>query len=133
MYVSHRIDHVAAGHKSSGLQIAEYKRVRPFFSCDYYPLFGFPLENTAWTGWQYDRPEEGDGITLAFRRPGTLSESVTIHPCGLASDQIYVLTDTDSGEIKHYSGKELLTDGLTLHAAAMRTSRLIYYNKTAHT
>ena len=36
---------------------------------DFYPLTDYSLENEVWLAWQYDRPEAGEGLVQAFRRP----------------------------------------------------------------
>lgn len=51
-------------------RIDEYRRVRDYFLEDYYPLT--ELEGTTrddiWLAYQYDRPSDGTGIVVAFRR-----------------------------------------------------------------
>ena len=36
---------------------------------DYYPLTSYSLQPDHWIAWQFNRPETGDGVVQAFRRP----------------------------------------------------------------
>ena len=48
--------------------IAEGKRIREYWLGDFYPLSDVTTNPRDWCLMQYHRPEEGDGIILAFRR-----------------------------------------------------------------
>jgi alpha-galactosidase len=48
--------------------IAEGKRIRKYWTGDFYPLSEVTTDTRAWCVMQYHRPAEGDGIVLAFRR-----------------------------------------------------------------
>jgi alpha-galactosidase len=48
--------------------IAEGKRIRKYFFGNYYPLVESGCDPKGWTVLQYHRPEEQDGLILAFRR-----------------------------------------------------------------
>ena len=42
--------------------------MRKYFYGDFYPLLSFSLAADAWAAWQYDRPDLGEGMVVAFRR-----------------------------------------------------------------
>lgn len=48
--------------------IVEAKRIRPFWLGDFHPISEVTTDPRAWCVLQYDRPEQGDGIVLGFRR-----------------------------------------------------------------
>lgn len=110
-------------------RLAEYKRVRPYFSCDFYPLVQPSLDDSSWTAWQYDRPEQEDGIVLVFRRQDSPFASAALALRGLCRDCQYELEDADSGERFTVSGAELLSDGLNIHIPNARESKLYFYSK----
>jgi alpha-galactosidase len=55
--------------ETAKLALAEVKDLRPCWFGDYYPLFPINVSDGAWCGWQFDRPELGEGVAAFFRRP----------------------------------------------------------------
>lgn len=49
--------------------IAEGKRLRKYYAGDFYPLSRINFDPQDWCVFQYNRPEQQDGMVLAFRRP----------------------------------------------------------------
>ena len=49
--------------------IAEYREVQPYFYGDFYSLLPYSLGQETWTAWQWDRPENRDGLVVLLRRP----------------------------------------------------------------
>jgi Alpha-galactosidase len=85
-------------------RIKDYKELRPYFYGDYYPLTPANTRDNAWLAYQLNRPEQGDGIVLAFRRSDANQESIQVKLSGLdenASYQLYFedynLTITKTG------------------------------------
>ena len=107
---------------------AEYKSIRPYLSCDYYPLVENSICNTSWCAWQYNRPEENDGIILAFRRPNSPMPRAEFELKGLSEGQ-YKFTDADSGEEKIMAFDEIKTKGIDVIISKKRSSKLIRYHK----
>jgi alpha-galactosidase len=107
--------------------IEEYKSVRDYYSLDFYPIFGYPIDDTTWAGWQFDRPEDHTGIIMAFRRDSCLSDRIRVFPGGLNPGSEYRLENADTGEVMTVSGKDLAEKGLEIHIPAKRDSRLIRY------
>lgn len=106
---------------------AEYKRVRPYLSADYYPLTMPTAEDSGWAVSQYHRPENGDGVLLAFRRSRAVCDRARLRLHGLKPEMLYCFTDEDSGQQFVKSGRELAESGLSLEIAQPRTSRLLFY------
>ena len=48
--------------------MGEALAMRKYFYGDFYPLLSFSLADDAWAAWQYDRPDLGEGMVVAFRR-----------------------------------------------------------------
>ena len=107
--------------------LEEYKSVREFYACDYYPVFGQPLDDTAWAGWQFHNPDTQEGIVAAFRRDQCLSESVTVLLEGLDDKKVYQFNNPDTGETFKAAGRELKTKGLKIEIKQKRDSRLFRY------
>jgi alpha-galactosidase len=49
--------------------IEELISLRPFWLGDYYPLTDISLDERAWSGWQFYRPDLKGGFAVFFRRP----------------------------------------------------------------
>lgn len=108
-------------------QIAEYKRVRPYLSCDFYCLVDYALDDSTWTAWQYDRPEEGDGVVLLFRRPASPFDTLPTALKGLDADKTYLFEDVDTGETYEAKGSEVLHFVLP----EKRSSKVVFYHVKA--
>ena len=46
----------------------EIKSLRELYLGDYYPLIPADLDERQWCGWQFDRPDLGEGFAMCFRR-----------------------------------------------------------------
>lgn len=110
--------------------ISDFKRLRPYYYGDYYPLTGIG-DNTGddvWLAYQMHRPDQGDGIIVAFRRSENARESVTVKPGGLDQKANYEWLNEDTGERTIISGAEL-SAGIRLQIKTRPGSGLISYRK----
>jgi hypothetical protein len=71
------------------------------------------MDNNFWLAYQLNRPEQKDGIVLAFRREKNVDESMQAKLKGLNADSKYELYYEDYGVRAVYSGKELM-DGIDI-------------------
>ena len=108
--------------------IAEFRELRPYFRGDFYPLTEYSTSDEAWAAFQWDRPEERDGIILAFRRPQAASASITIGPRELAPDADYEVSFEDYGITLFKSGQEL-AEGISIKVPEAPGSLLIKYRR----
>jgi alpha-galactosidase len=111
-------------------RIQDYKTLRPYFYCDYYPLTQ-SLNNTSdsvWLAYQLNRPVQKDGVIIAFRRVDCPSESVSVKLRGLDGSSAYELMDEDSGVKRMLDGEEL-SKGFLLQLTEKKKSLLIRYKK----
>jgi len=109
----------------------EFKRLRSFFYYgDYYPLTDLSciLKDNTWLAYQLNRPEEGDGVILAFRREGNFNETLKINLKGLDKNSLYEVFYEDYGVKINRSGAELM-EGLDIHIPTKPGSLLISYRK----
>ncbi|MCQ2142658.1 MAG: alpha-galactosidase [Bacteroidales bacterium] len=112
-------------------RLAEFYAVRPYFLEDFYPLTDCGeqiVENNIWVAYQLNRPSDGSGYIVAFRREDCPEANKAVMLKGLAPDATYVLENQDNGETAEYSGAELAA-GLTLALDTPKTSLLIKYNR----
>ena len=123
-------------------QVEQLKRVRPYYYGDYYPLLpcsvntdcvaGAGDERSAafeWAAWQFNRPEEGDGMVQAFRREKSEDAAKDIRLRGLDTAASYEVTNLDAGVPKTVTGKDLMQKGLHVEVAEEPGAAIIHYKK----
>jgi alpha-L-fucosidase len=109
--------------------VKEYVRVRPYVFGDYYPLTPYSLDAKVWAGWQFDRPDLGEGMVQVFRRPDSPDESKHVKLRGLEPDAVYTLTNLDSGNVTESTGRDLAEKGITILIKDKPGSAIIVYKK----
>ena len=106
--------------------VALYKKLRPYMLGDFHPLFPHSADERVWYGYQFNRPEQTDGLAVVFRRQNAAEEAV-VKLRGLDPERAYVLTDVDNPGVKQLSGGELMEHGLPVKLPP-RGSAVILYN-----
>ena len=92
---------------------AQLKQVGPNYLGDFYPLTPYSLMNNVWLAWQYDRPESGEGMVQAFRRPDSNFEAGRFKLRGLDPVARYLVSDLDRpDDAQTLTGDELMKRGL---------------------
>jgi alpha-galactosidase len=123
-------------------QVDLLKRVRPFYYGDYYPLL--PCSSNAdcktdatnersaafeWAAWQFNRPEQGDGMIQAFRREKNDDQAKDLRLRGLDAAATYEVTDLDAGVTSHFSGGDLMQKGLHVEVVGEPGAAIITYER----
>jgi len=108
--------------------MAEYRELRPYLLADFYPLSEYGTGDEVWSVMQWDRPEDKDGIILAFRRPSAPADSLTVQPRGFDPDGDYELSFEDYGIRVVKSGREI-GQGLGLKIPEAPASLLVRYRR----
>jgi alpha-galactosidase len=109
--------------------MAEATAMRPYFYGDYYPLLAFSLAADAWAAWQYDRPDLGEGMVVAFRRQACPFASWQAKLQALDPQADYELYSWDDHRTRRVSGQALLTEGLPLATDEQPGSVLFVYKR----
>jgi alpha-galactosidase len=117
------------GYERLGALVAQWRSVAGLYNGDYYPLTQWSLENEAWMAWQFNRPEQGDGIVQVFRRPGSPFETARFPLRGLDPEARYSVTDLDAPAVRQYSGRELMGRGLEASVATRPGAVVLRYSK----
>ena len=108
--------------------MTEFRALRAYLFGDYYPLTPYSTGDDAWAAFQWDRPEERDGIVLAFRRPMAPQSSIVVKLGGLEPGADYEVSYEDYGVVVVKSGR-VLAEGLTLKIPEAPASMLIKYRR----
>jgi alpha-galactosidase len=109
--------------------IEEYKRARPFFYGDYYPLTAGTPASDVWLVMQYHRPDLGEGMVVAFRRKDAPFFGADFRLQALDPAAEYELQDADTGKTWKQTGKELRERGVRVEMEQAPESRLVFYRK----
>ncbi len=122
--------------------VAQLKLVRPYYYGDYYPLLPCSensdcatdpsKERSAafeWAAWQFNRPEQGDGMVQAFRREEDDESSKDLPLRGLDPEATYEVKDLDAATPTTISGKDLMQRGVRVEIKNKRGAAIIIYKK----
>lgn len=107
--------------------MADYRRVRPLWYGDYYPLTPYSTSRDVWCAYQLHRTDLAEGVVLAFRREECPFTGAEFALSGLEPDAEYRLEDADTGETWTMTGRGLAEEGLRLSIDGARESRLVFY------
>jgi alpha-galactosidase len=108
--------------------IQDFKRLRPYFYEDFYPLTKYMTGDDAWLSYQLNRKKENDGVVFAFRRPDCQNETITIKLQGLDDKAIYEFYYEDYQIKTKITGAELMK-GIDISIPIKPGSLLISYTK----
>jgi alpha-galactosidase len=108
---------------------AECRKIAPLMLGDYYPLTPYSLKLDQWIAWQFNRPEQGDGVVQAFRRKDCVDAVQTFRLAGLDPKADYEITNFDVEETTKASGPELMEKGLTVESRDRPGAAVIVYRR----
>ncbi|MHB0959756.1 MAG: alpha-galactosidase [Pirellulaceae bacterium] len=111
---------------------SQWQQLAPHYAGDFYPLTPYSLAPTDWLGWQFDRPEVGEGMVQVFRREASLYRAVDLVLRGLDPASSYLVTDIDAaGPPRQMTGAQLLETGLPLEIANRPGAVIFTYRRVA--
>ena len=108
---------------------AECRQVAPRMLGDYYPLTPYTLANDHWIAWQFDRPDQGDGVVQAFRRGENDQPLQTFRLRGLDRAARYTIENLDGQGPTTATGRELMEDGLAVVLPERPAAAVVLYSK----
>jgi len=109
---------------------AECRQIAPLMLADYYPLTPYNRDLDRWIAWQFNRPEQGDGVAQAFRRPRSLEELAHYELRGLEPQARYAVTDLDTGQSQTLTGRELMDGGLPVTIRTQPGAIVLTYSQS---
>jgi alpha-galactosidase len=107
--------------------IALFKRLRPYFSGDYYPLTPYSTKENVWLAYQFHRSDLDEGVVFAFRRPSCAQSALSLSLGGVKQDAKYEVEDIDTGNKTVYRGAELAD--LRVPAASQPAAVILIYRR----
>ncbi|MFZ1932655.1 MAG: alpha-galactosidase [Thermoguttaceae bacterium] len=107
----------------------QWRAVAANYLGDYYSLTPYSLDKSAWMAFQFDRPEQGEGLVQAFRRESCADAAKTFRLQGLDAAATYEVTDLDAGTPTQISGEDLMGKGLVVEIKVKPGAAVIVYRK----
>ena len=99
----------------------EYRRIRKYFSMEFYNHGSRTFDDTAWSIWQYHDNETQSGIVMAFRRENSPFETVVVELKSTLENKEYLFNDFNTEDI--FSGN----NNLKIALPEKRSSIIIEY------
>jgi alpha-galactosidase len=132
--VTHWCQQAMDNHKALPVEeirqwMSEALSMRRYFYGDFYPLLSFSLAEDAWAAWQYDRPDLGEGMIVAFRRQAAPFSRWEAAAQGLDAGAEYELTSWDDQGTRRMSGRALMSGGLVVTIDEKPGSALFTYRR----
>jgi alpha-galactosidase len=113
--------------------IAKFKKYRPYFHEDFYPLTGIidTTPDDIWLAYQMHNPQDDSGIVVGFRRSQTASDRFPVQLQGLHPGTLYEVYNDNTGQSQRLTGKQM-NERLMLWAPAKPGSVLLHYTAINH-
>jgi len=108
--------------------IAEFKRIRPLFYGDFYPLTPHNTGDDVWMAYQFHREDMKQGMARVFRRQESKDSSIALKFKGLHPDAQYEVTIEDA-DLKQTLTGESLSKGMDVTIEDAPGSSLITYRQ----
>jgi len=111
---------------------ALFWRTASYFVGDYYPLTPFPSGTDNWMAWQFNRPEQGDGVVQAFFRDennNQVEPPRNLRLRGLDPAAMYLVTDLEAAPPNTISGRRLMQEGLQVKFLTKPGAAVFTYKK----
>jgi alpha-galactosidase len=108
--------------------IAEFKRIRPLFYGDFYPLTPHNTGDDVWMAYQFHREDMKQGMAMVFRRQESKDSSIALRFCGLHPDAQYEVAIEDTG-LKQTLTVEALSKGMDVTIEDAPGASLVTYRQ----
>ena len=110
--------------------VGEWREMNADYYGDFYPLTTWSRDDQVWIAWQFDRPEQGEGVVQAFRRDNSFYESASFKLRGLEPTARYSVRNLDTPATPpELIGSELMEKGLLVELLTQPGAAVITYRK----
>jgi alpha-galactosidase len=106
--------------------VGQWRQVAGCMLGDFYPLTPHSLGLDTWIAWQFDRPEQGDGMIQAFRRDENRDGTICAKLRGLEPAAVYTVQNLDEESARELTGRELMDQGLAIVISDRPVARPCY-------
>jgi alpha-galactosidase len=105
--------------------------MRKYFYGDFYPLLSPSLAPDAWAAWQYDRPDLGEGMVVAFRRHESPFPLWEARLQALEPEAHYEVFSWDGQSTQRMTGRQLADEGVAVSITDRPGSALFTYRRVS--
>jgi alpha-galactosidase len=110
--------------------VSQWKQVANYYLGDFFPLTAYSTSDDVWMAWQFDRPDLGEGMVQAFRRPQCIYEVARIPLQSLDNTATYSLRSLDTSVLPpDMTGRDLMQEGLRIEAFEKPGAAIFTYKK----
>lgn len=109
--------------------LSQYLSIRDYYYGDYYPLTRYTQAADEWMAYQLDRPDKGDGLVVALRRPKCIYEVVRLPLHELKAEAKYLIKILDDGQEFQLTGEEIQKNGVPVALRKKPDSALLVYRQ----
>ena len=105
--------------------VAIYRKLRPYMTGDFYPLFPHSESEDVWFGYQFHRPDLKAGVAIVFRREKSKDAKMTVLLRALDPKRRYAVSFEDTPEKMRLPGAAL--SALPVEILNAPGSAIVYY------
>ena len=105
--------------------VAIYRKLRPYMTGDFYPLFPHSDSEEVWSGYQFHRPDLKAGVAIVFRREKSKDAKMTVLLRALDPKRRYAVSFEDTPEKMRLPGAAL--SALPVEILNAPGSAIVYY------
>ena len=110
--------------------VEQARQLQPYFLGDYYPLTPYSVGDGDWLAMQFNRPEQADGVVLAYRRAACGEESVRLKLRNLEPAATYKVCNADQAGTTVSGGAALIAQGLAVRLPGKPAAAVIRYRRS---
>jgi alpha-galactosidase len=111
----------------------QWQEISPLYYGDFYPLTPYSLDPGNWMAWQFNRPEQGDGMVQIFRRDQSIYVAAALPLHDLDPDARYTLTNLADGVTSTMTGREMMDQGLPVNLTERPAALVMQYQQIGST
>jgi len=110
--------------------IGQWRELSPNYYGDFYPLTPWTRDDQVWIAWQFDRPEQGEGMVQAFRRHNSFYRAASLKLRALEPEARYAVINLDNPAARQeVTGSELMGQGLVVEIPTAPAAAVVTYSK----
>jgi alpha-galactosidase len=110
--------------------VSQWRQVNPNYYGDFYPLTPWTRDDQAWIAWQFNRPEQGEGMVQAFRRHNSFYESARLKLRELKPNGRYEVVNVEKPAARQeFNGSDLMDKGLLMEILNQPAAVVLTYRE----